>query len=268
MQETLRVIDFGEVSPLRSQTLWHAIAHGVSAGSPPTLSFCRPSHPYVSIGFHRRLDELDLDWCRREGLAVFRRMVGGGPVYLDREQHFFQISVPETMTKGTRPQTIRALLSPAVEAFRAVGVDAHLDRHSEISVGTAKICGHAAGQIGSAVVVVGNLITGFDHAAAARIIATPTRRAADEYLALMRRYVMATPADPERFRQQAVRSYGLALGLAPLPGDLTEHESDRLAELDRRFVDQDWLEGTPGPAPTEVKVRAGVSVALAGREKT
>ncbi len=267
MERTLRVIDFGEVSPLRSQTLWHAIAFGVSAGCPPTLSFCQPSSPYVSIGYHRRPEELDLDWCRQAGLAVFRRMVGGGPVYLDSGQHFFQISIPESMTKGTRSQIIRALLSPAVEAFRAVGVDAHLDQHSEISVGEAKICGHAAGQIGSAVVVVGNLITSFDHEAAARIIATPNRPTADQVLKLMRRYVRATPADPDRFRREAVRTYTEALGLTPRLGGLSDGEQARLRELDRQFEDPEWLQGLPAPAPAEIKVRGGIVVALNGSKQ-
>jgi lipoate-protein ligase A len=265
MTAIMRVIDFGEVSPLRSQTLWHAIGYGVSDGSPPTLSFMRPSRPYVSIGFHRRVEELDLAWCEAAGLPVYRRMVGGGPVYLDDGQHFFQITVPETMTRGTRPQTIRALLAPAVQAFQTVGIDAHLDDHSEISVGAAKICGHAAGQIGTSVVVVGNLITRFDHAAAARIIATPSRRVADDYLRLMREYVMATPADPEAFRLAAVGSFGAALGLEPQPGSLTDGEMRHLEALDAQFQDPEWLEGMPGPAGTEwqVKVRAGVTLVAA-----
>ena len=268
MSETLRVIDFGEVAPLRSQTLWHAIAYGVSAGCAPTLSFMRPSQPYVSIGFHHRLDELDLAWCTSAGLPIFRRMVGGGPVYLDPGQYFFQITVPESMTKGTRPETIRALLGPAVEAFRAVGIDARLDEHSEISVGPAKICGHGAGQIDSAVVVVGNLITSFDHVAAARIVATPSEERAQEYLSLMREYVMATPADPADFRRQLVRCYAEALGLRPEWGGLSDYECDQLAELDRQFEDPEWLEGLPAPPPTSVKVRGGVNLSLASREET
>ena len=76
----LRVIDFGSVTPLRSQTLWHAVAYGVSAGAAPTLSFVRPSAPYVCLGYHRDLEEVDQEYCRSHGLAVYRRMVGGGPV--------------------------------------------------------------------------------------------------------------------------------------------------------------------------------------------
>ncbi len=258
----LRVIDFGRVSPLRSQTLWHAVAHGVSVGEPPTLSFCQPDAPYVSIGFHRQLQELDLDFCRAAGLPVYRRMVGGGPVYLDDGQHFFQISVPAAVLPAARPAALRHLLAPAVDAYQAVGIDARLDADGEIAVGDAKICGHAAGQIEDAVVVVGNLITTFDHDRAAGILAAPHAEARAELLALMRRYVHATPADPAAFRSALAASYAGALGLDARSGAPTADEWMVVDELDRRFEDEDWLDGPIRPAQPgwRAKVRAGVWV--------
>ena len=116
MDGVMRLLDFGAVSPLRSQTLWHAIAHGVTAGAPPTLSFMRPTEPYVSLGYHSRFDSVDHEHCAREGIPVYRRMVGGGPVYLDPDQLFFQITVPAEDTPAVRSAAVRWLLEPAVAA--------------------------------------------------------------------------------------------------------------------------------------------------------
>ena len=263
----LRVADFGLVSALRSQTLWHALAYGVSRGAPPTLSFMRPSRPYVGLGYHRRLEEADLDACREAGLPVYRRMVGGGVVYLDEHQQFFQICLPTAAVPRNRAAALRQLLAPAVAAFRAVGVPAELDDDLEIVVGEAKVCGHGAAQVDDAVVLVGNLIERFDHAAAARVLALPDEVRA-EVLRLMRRYVTSTPADSAAFRAAAVSAYAEALGLEPVPGGLTAYEEERLAELDRRFTSPDWVRGParPEPACTEVKVRAGVWVVCTASE--
>jgi lipoate-protein ligase A len=275
----LRVIDFGRVSALRSQTLWHALAYGVSAGGPPTLSFMRPSRPYVGLGYHRRLEEADIDACRDAGLPVFRRMVGGGVVYLDQHQQFFQICLPVKDVPRSRAQALRRLLAPAVEAFRAVGVPAALDEDVEIVVGEAKICGHGAAQIDDAVVVVGNLIERFDHVAAARVLALPDEVRA-EVVRLMERFVVATPADSTAFRSAAVTAYGEALGLEPVGGRLSDYERERLFEVDGRFLSYDWLRGPDRPDPKcaargagaspaiTVKVRAGVFVLCAEHERS
>lgn len=270
LPDALRVIDFGRVSAMRSQTLWHAIAAGVSAGAPPTLSFVRPAEPYVCIGFHRRLDEVDRDECRRRGLPVFRRMVGGGPVYLDDGQLFFQITVPVASVPPVRAAALRQLLAPAVAAFRGAGIDAVLDDAGEIVVGDRKVCGHGAGQLGDAVVVVGNLIERFDHEAAAAVLQAPSAAARAEVRRLMERYVAPTPVDARSFRAAAVRSYGEALGLVPQAGVLDDVEQDRLAELDRRFADPVWVEGSARPVPAvwQPKIRAGVSVVAADHGAT
>lgn len=258
---TLRVIDFGQVSALRSQTLWHALAYGVSAGAPPTLAFMRPAEPYVSIGYHRMLEEVDTP------LPVFRRMVGGGPVYLDEGQLFFQIVVPAEDVPPRRDEALRRLLAPAVEAFNAVGIPASLDG-TEVVVGDRKICGHGAGQIEDAVVVVGNLIERFDHAAATRILRLPDPAMRTLVERLMRRFVQPTPAEAAAFRSAAARAYASALRLAPALGALTPGERARLAELDRLFVDEEWLRGPDRPlrAATQVKIRAGVFAVAAEHE--
>jgi lipoate-protein ligase A len=232
----------------------------VSAGAPPTLSFARPSAPYVCLGYHRGLDEVDTEYCRREGLPVYRRMVGGGPVYLDDGQVFFQICLPVRAVPAMRQEALRMLLEPTIAAFRAVGVPAELDSDLEICVSDRKICGHGAGQIGEAVVVCGNLIERFDHKRAARVLAlSPALRA--ETLRLMRRYVAATPADPGEFQAAMVGAYAGALGLNAIPGELTRDESADVAGLDAQFCGEQWLAG-PQPSRVrparQVKVRAGV----------
>lgn len=258
----LRVIDFGEASPLRSQTLWHAVANGVSGGAPPTLSFVRPAAPYVSIGRTRSPCEVDLDYCRRTGLPVYRRMVGGGPVYLDRRQLFFQITIPAGWAPPTRSQTLRALLGPAVQAFRACGVPACLDSYGEVVLGDRKICGHAGGQVEEAVVVVGNLIEEFPTDRAARILDLPHPYVREVVTRWMRRYVQATPVEPEAFKAALVRCYAEALALRPQLGELSTDERAVLRELDRLFEAPRWLWEVDGRLEGlwRVKIRAGVWV--------
>jgi lipoate---protein ligase len=257
----MRVIDFGTVKPLRSQTVWHALCRAMRPGDAPVLSFVRPAEPYVSIGYHRDIAEVDTDYCRAAGLPVYRRMVGGGPVFCDIDQLFFQISVPARDLPARRATALAALLRPAMKALRRLGVDAELDRFGEISVGPAKVCGHGAGQLGDGATVVGNLITGFDHERATRVLRLdPEVRGV--VLRLMRRHVAATPVDPAAWQAAMVREYAEHFGSAPCDDRLTPAEMRQLARMDRRLLSDGFVAGTSRPIrPVRtVKVRAGVWV--------
>ncbi len=257
----MRVIDFGTVETLRSQTVWHAVCRSMGAGDAPVLSFVRPDRPYVCIGYHRDIAEVDTDYCRAGGLPIYRRMVGGGPVYLDANQLFFQITVPIGHLPARRATALATLLRPAMRALRRLGVEADLDRFGEISVGPAKVCGHGAGQLGEAATVVGNLIIDFDHARATRVLRLdPDVR--DVVAQLMRRYIASTAVDPADWQAAMVAEYADHFGADPHEDGLTDAETREVGRMDRRLLDEEYLTGTPGPVrPVRtVKVRAGVWV--------
>ncbi len=225
------------------------------------LSFVRPAGPYVSIGYHRDLAEVDTDYCRAAGLPVYRRMVGGGPVYCDADQLFFQISVPARDLPAHRATALATLLRPAMRALRRLGVDAEVDRFGEISVGAAKVCGHGAGQLGDGVTVVGNLITGFDHERATRVLRLdPEVRAV--VLRLMRSYIAATLIDPAAWQTAMVSEYAEHFDRQPRRDRLNRAEMHQLARMDHRLASPNFVAGTSRPVrPVRtVKVRAGAWV--------
>lgn len=263
----LRVIDEGRVGALRSQTLWHGIASAMTTDGPTTLSLCRPVQPYVSIGYHRRLDELDADACRAEGLPILRRRIGGGPVLIDADQLFFQITMSARRAPAGVGRLYEQALGPAVEAFRALGVDARIDGLNDIAIGAHKISGTGAGQIGDAVVVVGNVMFGFDHERMARILALPDGPMREECLRLMRRHVASLqdlgageidlPAATTALRD----AYATAFGPAE-DGPLTPREQSAVERWGLRLSSPRWREGPPQPESDgrRVKIRSDVFV--------
>jgi lipoate-protein ligase A len=260
----VRVLDFGVTTAARSQSCWHALARCAHDGDSPTLSFVRPDSAYACLGFHRHLDELDVGWCREQGLPVLRRMIGGGPVYLDSDQWFFQITLPARAVTGRRDRVLANLLQPAVAALRALGVNAELDDYGEITVRGAKVCGHGAGQLRDGVVVVGNLITAFDHDRAARIL-NLDEAARTRVLDLMHRHVAATAVDAADWQAAMVQSYARHFGSPERPA---EPRADELAEaerLDAVLSEAAFVAGADqvGKRARQVKIRGGVYVEVA-----
>lgn len=262
------MLDLGWVSPLRSQTLWHAVAEVAAADARPTFSLCSPTAPYISIGYHRRLDEIDLKACEKRGLKVFRRRVGGGPVYCDASQLFFQLIVPAAGWPSVMSRAWEQAMEPAVAAFRALGAKAELVDGNDILADDRKICGTGAGRIGDSLVFVGDVIFDFDHDAMADSL-NVSAGAKAEVARLTREHLASVSEVAGRTvtRSEAVLAltacYSEAFG-GSRSGALSDAESARTAELDELFSSPEWLAAERAPFPSRIKVRSGVSVLVLG----
>lgn len=269
MKGILRVIDAGRVTSLRSQALWHGIADAIGDGHDPVLSFCRPADPYVCLGYHRSLEELDLDACRALGLPVLRRQIGGGPVYLDSDQLFFQLSIPASQAPVGVGRLYATLLEPAATALRWLGVSAQVASTNDIVADGRKVSGTGAGQIGDGVVIVGNVMFAFPHERMAAVLRLPDEDMRRECLRLMRAHVGALPQLGEESVKNAIRhAYACALNRVVCRTGTHPHEEDAIAHWERQLSEHAWIVGPmlPEQSGRQVKVRAGVWVYDGGDE--
>ena len=257
----------GTVSWLESQALYHGIAAALTAETPDTLVLVRPDAPHFCVGYHQDAAlVLDLDVCRELGAAVVRRRLGGGAVYLDRQQLYYQC----VFHKDRVPARVDALyahcLGPPVAALRNLGLDACLRGVNEIEVGGRRIAGTGAGQIGEASVVVGNILFDFDYEAMARAWRAPSlpfrgqaAEALREHVTTLRRE-MPHPPEIEEVREALVRSYSTNLGRALQLGALTEDERAAVADAAAYLADPAWLSRAGGLHRPGLKIAAGVLV--------
>lgn len=269
----LRILDVGTVDAVRSQSLWHGIAAAMTPQAAPTLSLCSSSEPYVSIGFHRALDEIDMAACGALGLPVIRRRLGGGPVYIDPDQLFFQLTLPAAQAPARIDRLYQRFLGPAVTAFRALGLDARLSGLNDIAAGSRKVSGTAAGRIGDAITVVGNVIFRFPHHRMAAVMALPDAARA-EYEQLMAEHVSSLAGEglahitPDDARQALVEAYAGDLDLQPAPSELTRAEEEAIAAWEARLTDGKWLAGRPVATQKvrQVKINARVWLLVAAED--
>jgi lipoate-protein ligase A len=163
----------------RSQSLYHAAAHlGREA-----LFILRPATPYVCVGYHQDVrQEIDLDYAEQMELPVFRREVGGGAVYLDSGQLFYQL-----VLRADRPGIpvsksafFEKLLKPVIETYLQFGVPAVFKPANDILVGGRKISGNGAAEINDMNVLVGNFILTFDYESMSRVLRVPDEKFRDK----------------------------------------------------------------------------------------
>ncbi len=264
----VRLLDLGLVPPIRSQTIYHAVGHAMTADSPDTIILVTPDHPYVCIGYHQDLErEVDLGYCREHSLPVSRREVGGGAVYLDEGQLFSQWIFHRPALPASLEERFALYIRPLVETYQALGVPAYHRPVNDIHVGGKKIGGTGAAQLGEAEVLVGSLMFTFDKATMARVLKVSSEKMRDKIYESLEQY-MTTLAEqvnplPDRdaVRDLYLARVAAALGRELVPGAPTAAELALAAELDERFVSDEWLYQKGNLRRAGVKIHEDVHVA-------
>jgi lipoate-protein ligase A len=199
------------------------------------LVILAPAEPYVCIGRHQDPAlEVDLELCRSRGLPVFRREVGGGAVYLDGNQVFFQLVLrrDHPAAGGDKEAFYRRLLEPVAAAYGDLGVPARWRPVNDVVTADGrKISGTGVAEIGDFVVLVGNFIEDFDYDTMVRVLRVPDEKFRDKIHKSMRENLTT-------LRREAGRSFAW----------------DEIATaMQRRFAE---VLGPLDPAPMPPEVRA------------
>jgi len=265
----VRLYNLGKVQWHESQLIYHALA----ALGREAVSLVSPATPYVCIGYHQDAEqEVDLKFCKANGIPVFRREVGGGATYLDGDQLFFQLILhrdnPEV---PMRKETFYwKFLQPIINVYRRIGIPAEYKRINDVIAGTRKISGTGVGEIGDCIVFVGNLILDFNYEMMSRVLKVPDEKFRDkvhktlmENLSTIRREL-----GEERAKEwnEATLNTFMAEEFEKLIGPMQLSEKDKalqakIDELGERMMSDAWLyQKGKTVSGRDVKIRAGIKV--------
>lgn len=140
MTAALRVIDTGLAAPHWNIAVTSALAETRTAeGAADVLRFHR-YEPCVLIGRGQRAEEAaDLAACGRLGIAVARRVTGGGAVYMDPDVLAFDLVLARPRLAG---EMLFAEVGTAVAgAVTELGVAARCGPSGSVLAGRRKVCG-------------------------------------------------------------------------------------------------------------------------------
>lgn len=263
----MKLYDLGYVSWQDSQALYHALPRLGREG----LFILAPSSPYVSIGRHQdaRYD-VDLAYCRKHGVPVMRREVGGGAVYLDGNQLFYQLVIRKDnpLVPARKEDFYRRFLQAPIAAYRALGIDARYKPVNDIVTAEGrKISGNGVAEIGDFIVFVGNLIVDFDYETMVQVLRVPDEKFRDkvykalrENLSTIKHELGNTPPFDELRRLLASKFQDI-LGPLERTGEVDPQLRSKADEVSRWLFSQEWLMAGGRSRPSEgVKIREGVEV--------
>jgi lipoate-protein ligase A len=169
----MRLYDLGTIPWKQTQLIYHALAQC----SEESIVICTPKQEYACVGFHQDISqELDIDFCEKNKIGVFRREIGGGTVFLDRNQLFYQIILDRNKAPLDQRVLFKKLLNPIIRTYKAMGIDAAYNPVSDLVVNGKKISGNGGGDIGNYKVMTGSILLDFDCETMCRVINLPSER--------------------------------------------------------------------------------------------
>jgi len=247
----MRVIDCGRVSAILSQSIWYGLAAQMKPDDDPVLTLVNPRDPYVCIGFHQNAGlEVDERYCVTRGIAVLRRRLGGGAVYIDHNQLIFHFVFPRRHAPSRVNQLYPPFIEPVVRTYRDLGIDAAYRPINDIQVDGRKIGGTAAAILERATALGGMFLFDFDTATMARCLKVPSEKFRDklhktleDYITSMRRLLPQVPS------RETVKSLFLChvadcLNVVPEESFTSKLEDAAIAEEAVRLGDPAWTSRT------------------------
>ena len=264
MAERWRLVDTGLRPAAQNIALDRALLEARRADEiPSTLRFLRfPRCALIGSGQSVE-QELDVDYCRAEGIEIQRRVTAGDLVCLDPAQLVWELVLHRRdLGNGALQAIARRLTHAAAAGVSALGTDARYRPPGDIAVDGRRVCACAGVFDGAALLFQGALMVDGDAVELTR----PSRLARGAPGSLRDRQASLQELLGARPETGAVKRY-LAeafeseFGIEFSEGDLTLSEHARFGQALREIDHRDWVELVARPAAELPVLSARLAVA-------
>ncbi len=247
-----RLLDDGIHDAHHHFAVEEAVARQLDMGqSPPTLRL-RQVNPSVFIGVHQNTwEEVDVDYCRENGIQIVRRMNGGGAVYHERGSFCFSAFFPRKLFTQSDQEIYRLFAEPVIQTLADYGIVGEFGGRNDILTGNRKIYGSAQFSWYSAFVQSGTFLVNMNFKIMERSL-TPhrlkfvgkTARSINERVTSLSREVGRT-VDTREVMKIFSNHFASTFGVVLTPGDLSDNEQKLALELlETKYSTDQWNFGS------------------------
>jgi lipoate-protein ligase A len=251
MNEPWRLLKLSGIAPRETQMVYEAVAIARDRQLvPDTIIFCWPKTPLVCIGFHQEVEkEIDYDYCQKNKIPVVRRILGGGAVYLDAGQLFYQVIASEEnpIVPNTISNLFAKFLQAPIATYQTIGIPAEYKPINDIQVQGRKISGNGVGKVGKIYILTGNLILDFNYDEMVRILKVPSEKFRDKINKTLRDRISTIKRElgsvPDKFNLMNLlkENFEKILGVELRDSKLSKEETRLLRDLKKQYLSKDWL---------------------------
>jgi lipoate-protein ligase A len=259
----MKLFDLGILPWKQTQLIYHALGTcGIES-----IVICIPEERYACVGFSQDLiQELDTDFCENHGIGVFRREIGGGTVFIDQNQIFYQIILDREKAPLDQRVLFKKYLEPVIKTYKALGIDAKYNPVSDLVVDGKKISGNGGGDIGHCKVMTGSMLLDFDYKTMCQILNLPSEEFRLDVCMAMKKNLTTVKnelghvPDINKIKSLLISNCKDMFGSLER-SNLNSTVIDTMAELEKKFLDDNWLLRKMKPAHfRSIKIIEGINL--------
>lgn len=162
----------GRLTPRALYGAMEWLAHEATARGRPMLLGAWVDRPHISLGASQSAAaELDRLACARQGLAVWRRPVGGGAVWVDPDQWCLVAATPPA---DRRADLFERVLPALACLHQRYGLAVERRGRGDLWLAGRKILGSGGGFVGGASVLAAGVLLRFDGTGFASVVRAPS----------------------------------------------------------------------------------------------
>ena len=217
--------------------------------SPNTIRFWRWLPSTVSIGcFQNVKHEVDLEVAKKYGVAVVRRITGGGAVFHDYDG---ELTYSVVCKQGDVPDDIiesyRLICGGLVRGFERLGLQAEFKPVNDVQVNGKKISGSAQTRRWGSVLQHGTILISPDVRLMFELLKVSPEKISDKFIASV--YERVTTVERElgrkptfdEVRATMVGGFADTLDADFVEGELAQEELGLAEQIELKYASKEWL---------------------------
>ncbi|MBD3227656.1 MAG: hypothetical protein GF329_05665 [Candidatus Lokiarchaeota archaeon] len=249
--DSVRIIDIKGIPEIETQIIYEATAIAQSQQSlPDTIIICWPNKPLVCIGYHQIAQkEIEIEYCEENEIPIVRRVLGGGAVYLNKDQIFYQyiFNGDSPLLPKTNRKFFEEFLKPVVKTYNDFKVKAKYKPVNDVEANNKKISGTGAGTSENSKILTGNFILDFDYSTMVKVLKVPDEKFRDKiYKSLQDRlttFKKELGYIPKRdlIISQYIQNIKDHFNVECEKQEITKLEKEIIQDLYKKYTDEKWI---------------------------
>jgi lipoate-protein ligase A len=247
MAGAFRLIDTGLRSGRENIAFDSAMVDARAAGEIPNSIRFIGFKPVALVGRHQAVShEVNLDYCRANGVEIGRRITGGGAIYMDEGILGWALVCDRAaIGGGSLSEITRLICEAAAQGLCQLGVEARFRPRNDIEVAGRKISGTGGFFDGDVLMYQGTVLGTLAPGVMGAVLKIPKAKLEKRDLDDPAKRVVTleeltgAPPDWAAVKAALAEAFGAHLGLRVEPGAISEQEETRARQIHDREIGAD-----------------------------